>query len=83
MTDKQKDIAELERLLGELDITNPEAARVLGITVQTIYRWFRGDAPIPLMALRLLRLMLHVQGTEKMIRVYWAEPEETVDAAHG
>ncbi len=83
MAEKSKDVIELERLLYELDITNPEASRACGVTVQTVYRWLRGDAPIPKMALRLFQLMLNIKGTENMIRVQWCEPPkgETDDVA--
>ena len=67
----------LRRLLVDLDITNREAARYCGVSEQSLYRWLAGDAPVPEMAVRMFTYQLYIQRGQNMIRITWAEPEET------
>lgn len=67
------DREKLEKLLAELDITNEEARKAAGVTVQTVYRWLNGTSPIPKSVIRMLQLMLVIKGTQRMIAVGWCE----------
>lgn len=71
ITDREIDKQKLVDLLEKLDITNQEAANTCRVTVQTVYRWLAGTAPIPYAVLRLFELMMTIQTTQRMIEVHW------------
>lgn len=79
-TDRELDRRKLVELLEKLDITNPEAATACRVTVQSVYRWLAGTAPIPYSVLRMFELMLVIQTTNRMVQVWWSEPKEGGDA---
>lgn len=79
-TDRELDRRKLVELLEKLDITNQEAAIACRVTVQSVYRWLAGTAPIPYSVLRMFELMLVIQTTNRMVQVWWSEPKEGSDA---
>jgi len=46
---------ELEALLQRLDITDADAAKILGVHRTTVYRWVMGHARVPKMAFMILQ----------------------------
>lgn len=42
----------------ELNLDNSDFATMLGISQRAFYRWKKGEVPIPLMAIFLLRLLV-------------------------
>jgi hypothetical protein len=75
-TDREIDKQKLVDLLERLDITNVEAARACRVTVQSVYRWLAGTAPIPYSVLRMFELMVIIQTTSRMVKVWWSTPDE-------
>lgn len=54
----------LNNLLWRLDLLNEEAARMLGISERTIYRWLSGTTKIPASALKLLEVTLRLREAD-------------------
>lgn len=75
-SDRELDRQKLVELLEKLDITNQEAATACRVTVQSVYRWLNGSAPIPYSVLRMFELMHVIQTTSRMVQVWWSEPQE-------
>ena len=50
---------ELEALLQRLDITDADAAKILGVHRTTVYRWVMGHARVPKMAFMILQAKLN------------------------
>jgi hypothetical protein len=71
----------LSQQLIELDITNREAAYYCGVIDSTIYRWLKGDTPIPASVIRMFDLMIHVRMGEVLTRVRWHEPDDAPAAS--
>lgn len=53
---------ELRRALVQLDLTQAEAARALGVGLRTVQGWVAGEHEIPGPAARLVRLWLRHPG---------------------
>ena len=68
-----------ERLLEqleELDITNQDAAYLAGVSVATVYRWLKGDTPIPASVVRMFELQIHIRQGARLAGISWSIPEE-------
>jgi len=50
---------EIEALLQRLDITDADAAKILGVHRTTVYRWVMGHARVPKMAFMILQAKLN------------------------
>ena len=55
------------RLLDDLDIPNREAAELCGVAESSLYRWLKGESPIPASATRMLELMKTLRSLSQMI----------------
>jgi len=53
--------AEYERLLAALGLNQSSGARFLGVSDRTSRRYVAGEAEVPVAAVKLLRLMLHLR----------------------
>jgi DNA-binding transcriptional regulator YiaG len=53
--------SKLNNLLWLLNITNNEAAEVLGVSSRTVYRWLAGTTKVPASAIRLLEITLSLR----------------------
>ncbi len=54
-------------LLEDLDIPNKEAAALCGVAESSLYRWLKGESPIPASATRMLELMKTLQSLSQVI----------------
>ena len=65
----------LRALLEDLDVPNREAAGVCGVTESTLYRWLRGESPIPASAVRMFLLMKTLRSLSQVIAAASTEAE--------
>lgn len=70
----------LEHQLAELDITNADLARMIGVAHSSVQRWTKGKIEPPLVLTRLLECMLtlkrNAQAGEHVCSVSWSNPTE-------
>lgn len=68
----------LEQQLSELDITNADLARMIGVAHSSVQRWTKGKIETPLVLTKLLDALLIIkrssEATSKLIGVRWANP---------
>lgn len=57
----QPKIEDLNRALWRLNVLNAEAAKIVGVSERTIYRYLSGDTPIPYAVLRTLELTFELR----------------------
>ena len=57
----------LRALLEDLDIPNREAADMCGVAESSMYRWLKGEAPIPTCVVRMFLLMKTLQSLSQVI----------------
>lgn len=70
----------LEKQLEELDITNADLARMIGVAQSSVQRWTKGKIVPPLVLTRLLECMLTLkrnsQAAEAACKVSWSNPAD-------
>lgn len=54
----ETDKAWLKRVLGELDMSGSDLARHLDVRPETVWRWRRGEVPIPKVVRLYIELLL-------------------------
>jgi len=54
-------------LLDELDIPNREVADLCGVAESSLYRWLKGESPIPASAVRMFLLMKTLRSLSQVI----------------
>lgn len=71
-------IAQLE----ELDITNADLARMIGVAQSSVQRWTKGKIETPLVLSKLLEALLTIKrandAATRLIGVSWSNPTEVL-----
>lgn len=72
----------LEEQLTELDITNADLARMIGVAHSSVQRWTKGKIEVPLVLTKLLDALILIkrqhEAATKMIGVSWSNPTEVL-----
>lgn len=70
----------LEKQLAELDITNADLARMIGVAQSSVQRWTKGKIETPLVLTKLLEALLTIrranEAATKLVGVSWSNPSE-------
>lgn len=68
----------LEKQLAELDITNADLARMIGVAQSSVQRWTKGKIETPLVLTKLLEALLTIrranEAATKLVGVSWSNP---------
>lgn len=72
----------LEKQLEELDITNADLARLIGVAPSSVQRWAKGKIKPPQVLTRLLEVMIVLKrnsvAAEAACSVSWSDPTEVL-----
>lgn len=69
---------ELKKILKDMDMSQGELARELGVRPETIYRWCKGRHPIPATAARVIDSLVKEKKAKDLL-----EPIETMPEPAG
>ena len=72
----------LDKQLEELDITNADLARMIGVAQSSVQRWTKGKIEVPLVLTKLLEALITIkranEAATKLIGVSWSNPSEVL-----
>lgn len=72
----------LDAQLVELDITNADLAKMIGVAPSSVQRWTKGKIEVPIVLTKLLDALIIIRrandATSKMIGVSWSNPKEVL-----